>query len=242
MSPMSPISPIGLIGPIHAPCDSHHQQRPHYQVTCRHAGHGLCRRAEILQARGVELELPEGVEAGIGHEGQGKGDGHDGIVDPEHRAGHPYPYRHGRDEEGHDEEVECRRQVERQSVPRHSQIIARRDAMPRPVAEHEHPLSHHKQQHRQQIESKQKGDSPPQDSPPTPPCEGGEYMVLHVSYNSFLHHHISLISLPTPLPHREGPGESLFFISSACHAAACSIRPWPAARRGCHALRSALRA
>ena len=49
------------------------QHEAHHEIARRYAGHRLSGCAEVVETRGVELEMPEGIEARIGYEGQAEG-------------------------------------------------------------------------------------------------------------------------------------------------------------------------
>ena len=108
-----------------------------------------------MQAGGIELVVPERIEAGICYESQGKGDGDDDKIDGADFAEcfvcPPEADHH--QQEGQYQEIECCGKVECHTVTDDIPDVANAERMSLATAEHEYHLCDDKHYHRPQIDS-----------------------------------------------------------------------------------------
>ena len=127
--------------------------KAHNHIAGRNAGHGLGGRRKILQARGIELESPEGIKTGVGHEGQRQGYGNKGKPDAHHpaqNASRPWqianPQTHDCNQNGYSQDIKGRGKIERETVGDDRPHISRRKGMAIMVKKHEEAFGHQKHQ------------------------------------------------------------------------------------------------
>ena len=124
------------------------------EIGSRHAGTGLGRRLEILQTAGVELETPEGIEAGVGDESGCEGNGYHDVVDAEDDGEDLVIPPAGDDchEEGDDEQVEGCGEVEGEPVDDDVPQVGGGEGMTFGIGHHKHHLRQDEHHYRQQVE------------------------------------------------------------------------------------------
>ena len=107
-----------------------------------------------MQAGGVKLVVPEGIEASICYESQGKGNRDEDKVDGADFAEHLMcpPEADDDQQKGQYQEIECCGKVECQTVADDIPDIANAECMSLMTAEHENHLCDDKHHHRPQID------------------------------------------------------------------------------------------
>ena len=144
-------------GPAQQADEDQEPKQTHHKPHHLHTGGGNGRRGQILEAAGVELIAPVGIEGRVGRKGQGKGSARDhapkAVGNTERTTCMPNAY--NRDEEGHDKEIEGRREVEREAVAQHVAHVGQGKGVSPTVGQHEDQLSSDEQQDTEPIEAEQ---------------------------------------------------------------------------------------